>query len=127
MRIPVRRLSSLAIVAVLLLGLGACDQLTGPDSYTGYVEAEFVYVAAPDAGWIVKAPVREGDGVAPGDVLFELDTDRQRAEVEQAAEQLKQADAEAHDIATGARREEITAWRRSFREGLRGKSRFGSG
>ena len=40
---------------------------------TGYVEADWLYVAAPAAGWLVNVPVAAGDRVSAGDLLFELD------------------------------------------------------
>lgn len=98
-----------AAALVLLLGLTACEPPPDDGLFTGYVEAEYVYVAAPVSGWLIKASLREGDSVAPEDLLFELDKDRQYAEVTEAAERLHQAEAQARDLATGARREEIVA------------------
>lgn len=97
------------IALIAALGLGACEQQADSRIFTGYVEAEFVYVAAPDAGWLVETPVREGDTVDEGGILFELDKDRQKAELAEAADLVKEADAEARNMATGARREEIDA------------------
>ena len=105
------------VAAVLLaLGLAACDDPAEQGKFTGYVEAEFVYVAAPDSGWLAKAPLREGDDVAQGSVLFELDQDRQKAEVAEAADKLDEAEAQARDISTGSRREEIAALEAQLRE-----------
>ncbi len=57
------------------LALAACGN--GHDGvYIGYVEADYVYAAAQESGWVITADVAEGDVVAPGDILFELDKDR---------------------------------------------------
>lgn len=49
-----------AMFAAVLPALAACEPAAPPDYYTGYVEAELTYVAAPDAGWsscrCTKAP-----------------------------------------------------------------------
>ena len=94
----------------------ACTQDQGETLLTGYVEAEFVYVAAPDTGWLVDAPLGEGAEIGKGDLLFALDDDRQLAERIEAAERLKQAEAQARDMATGARREEIAALEAQLKE-----------
>ncbi len=105
------------VAAVLLaLGLAACDDPASEATFTGYVEAEFVYVAAPDSGWLAKSQLREGDDVEKGSVLFELDQDRQKAEVAEAADRLNEAAAQARDMSTGSRREEIAALEAQLRE-----------
>lgn len=98
------RVLSLALAALA----AACDEAP-EDRYTGYVEAEYVYVAAPAAGWLVDAAVTEGDSVASGDLLFVLDDGAQQAAVAEARERLNRAEAEARDLETGARPEEIAA------------------
>lgn len=105
----VRWIRIIAVTAVASLWLVACGRGDEAGRYTGYVEAEFVYVAAPDSGWIVKAPVREGSEVKVGDLLFELDTDRQLAEVAEAEQRVHETAALSQDLATGARTDEIAA------------------
>jgi HlyD family secretion protein len=97
------------LLLVTISSLSACSQQEHAGAYIGYIEAEYVYVAAPQAGWLVSAPLYEGDAAAIGDVLFELDTDQQRAIVDQAAARAEQAAAQAEDIGTGARPVEIAA------------------
>ena len=95
--------------AALICLLNACGGGQGEGVYVGYVEAEYVYIAAPQSGWLTRAPVREGDSVAPGDIVFELDNQQQRALYEAAAGLTAQAAAQAADIETGARPPEIAA------------------
>lgn len=76
-------------------------------AYVGYVEAEYVYVAAPQSGWLVTLGVREGDLVGVGDIMFELDKDQQTAQLAAAEARAEEAGAMVDDIATGARPEEV--------------------
>jgi HlyD family secretion protein len=94
------------IPAFQILG---CAPAAEKDVYVGYVEAEYVYVAAPQDGWIEALNVREGDAVSAGEILFELDKEQQIAAREEAAARAAQAEAQARDLATGARQEEIDA------------------
>lgn len=89
------------------LALGACAQEGAERAFTGYVEADLAYIAAPDTGWIETMQVDEGDEVAPGDVLFALDVERQQAVLEEAQSRLEQAQARLRDVQVGARPEEI--------------------
>ncbi|MEL7488452.1 MAG: secretion protein HlyD, partial [Pseudomonadota bacterium] len=59
--------------ALAALTLFACADETSRDSFIGYIEAEYVYVATPEAGWLVDAAVREGDEVSVGQRLFSLE------------------------------------------------------
>lgn len=95
--------------AALICLLSACGGGEGEGVYVGYVEAEYVYIAAPQSGWLTQAAVREGDSVEAGDIVFELDKQQQRALYEAAAGLTAQAAAQAEDIETGARPAEIAA------------------
>lgn len=104
------------MAAMLALALAACSDPDTPQTYTGYVEAEYVYVAAPAPGWLVNLDLREGDSVAVGDVLFTLDQDLQVAAVAEAKSRLAQAAAQAQDLETGARDEELRVLEAELRE-----------
>ncbi|MEO1136496.1 MAG: HlyD family efflux transporter periplasmic adaptor subunit [Pseudomonadota bacterium] len=103
------------VLGAAIAGLGACE-VRQDDVYVGYIEAEYVYVAAPEAGWLVEAPLAEGDVVREGDTLFTLDNERQRALYDMAAAQLEEAGARAANIETGARPEEIARLEAQFSE-----------
>ena len=95
------------IIALLIPLLAAACANDDDGAYVGYVEAEYVYVAAPQSGWLVTLGVREGDVVADGDIVFELDQDQQAAQLAAATARAREAGAMVEDIATGARPEEV--------------------
>ena len=83
--------------------LCACETGTDTPALSGYIEAEFVYVAAPQPGWIIRQTVREGDTVQPGDILFELEQGRETAQQLEADARLQQKQEVLLDISKGAR------------------------
>ena len=91
----------------LLVLLAGCDAPEEPATLPGYVEAEDVIVAAPEAGWVERVEVREGDAVEPGTVLFRLDTTDQAARLADVQARLAEARARLADLLTGKRPEEI--------------------
>ena len=77
--------------------LGGCDKDEG-SRFQGYVEGEYVRIAAPAAGTLLKLSVQRGDSVAAGAPLFQLDPEPQQqavadaqARVQMATTQLKRA------------------------------------
>ncbi|EKZ99552.1 MULTISPECIES: HlyD family secretion protein [Cupriavidus] len=76
-------------------------------SWQGYVEGEFVSVASPFAGRLEKLSVDRGQQVADGAPLFVLESDDERAARQQAAEQLRAAEAQLADIQIGKRPVEV--------------------
>jgi len=99
------------LVVTLLIALGACSGGADGNTNLGYVEAEWTYVSAPQAGWIVDRPASEGARVKAGDVLFQLDQQAQQAGVAEAKGRMAQSAAQARNLAQGARAAEIRALR----------------
>jgi HlyD family secretion protein len=97
-----------AISVCALLALGACGSEPA-STITGYAEGEYVYVAAPEGGWVSEVLVTRGSQVQVGDPLFTLDADAQLAQRDQAAAQLRQAEALAANSEKGRRSDEIAA------------------
>ncbi|NOT42410.1 MAG: HlyD family efflux transporter periplasmic adaptor subunit [Alphaproteobacteria bacterium] len=92
----------------LALVLAACG--SEPEStITGYAEGEYVYVAAPEGGWVSELLVARGAQVRVGDPLFALDAETQVALRDQAAAQVRQAEAQLLNLETGRRPDEIAA------------------
>lgn len=96
----------------ILLGvliISGCAKDVTETKLVGYIEADWVYIAAPEPGWITARPVTEGQILNIGDVVFELDRERQIAAVRQASESVEQTKAKTRDLNTGARPAEIRA------------------
>ncbi len=93
----------------LTVTLPGCSQTAPDPPYIGYVEAQWHYVAAPAAGWITSRPATKGTELEAGDLLFELEQTAQETSLAAAEGQLQRAQADARNLATGARKEEIEA------------------
>ena len=104
-----KRHAALRALVLAPLLIGACSEAADEPALIGYVEADWIYIAAPQAGWIVEQPVRAGSPVAKGDLLFRLDADAQVATLKEAEARIRQTKAEAIDLGTGARPAEIRA------------------
>jgi HlyD family secretion protein len=91
---------------LLATALAACSNDKAV-TWQGYVEGEFVSVASPFAGRLEKLSVDRGQQVADGAPLFVLESDDERAARQQAAEQLRAAEAQLADIQIGKRPVEV--------------------
>lgn len=94
------------IIGVLSLVLPSFGD-TGPTVYNGYVEGDYVYVAAAAAGRIAELTVEEGAQIARGDTLFRLEDAAQRAALKSAEAQVAVAKANLENLQTGGRSAEI--------------------
>ena len=89
-----------------LLALTGCTQK--PDnSYSGYVEAQSVSIAAPQSGWLTAVNVDRGDAVTPDELLFTLDSTQAQATLAGAENRAAAAQANAEDLSKGARPADI--------------------
>ena len=77
--------------------------------YSGYVEADYVYVTSVIGGTLMELKVVRGDQVAMGAGLFRLDDDSERAARDEAQARLTQAEHQLTDLLTGKRPPEIEA------------------
>lgn len=91
------------LVAIVIPGFGAAPV----PSWNGYVEADYVYVAASTPGTIAMLPLREGDVVTKGQVLFTLSEEQYRAVLDAAEARVLAADAALQNLTTGGRKDEI--------------------
>jgi len=72
--------------------LGGCAK-NSSDAFQGYIEGEYVYVAAPLGGALVHLAAARGDQVKKGQLLFELERQSEAAALDQAEKNLVQAKA----------------------------------
>ena len=99
------KIHPLALAALMLSG---CSPRT-PTPLQGYIEGEFVYVAAPLAGRLDVLAVQKGARVEEGAPLFTLERDAELAAQSQAAGQLNSAQSTLDDLRKGQRPSELAA------------------
>lgn len=90
--------------------LAACER-PDPASVQGYVEGEFVHVAAPFGGQLEALSVDRGATVQAHAPLFALDDTPERAARDEAARRVAQARAQLADAQRGQRPTELDAIR----------------
>ena len=92
----------------VLLALAACGD-KAPPTLQGYVEGEYVRVAAPFAGTLVSLDAQRGAQVEPGAALFALEAENEDAAKREAQERLRKALAQVEDLRKGKRPTEIAS------------------
>jgi HlyD family secretion protein len=95
-----------AFAVLAALTLAGCRPRTG-SAYQGYLEGEFIYLAAPLAGRLEKLSVEKGTEVSAGTELFRLEQGAEIAALGEAAERLRQAQARLADLRKGQRPSEL--------------------
>ena len=73
--------SKLAVMAFVALALAGCGN-GGDRKLQGWVEAELIFVSPDEQGRMETLKVREGDHVKQGDLLFSVDDDLQKADLQ---------------------------------------------
>jgi HlyD family secretion protein len=101
------RLAGLAAVVLSLAFMG-CSK-SEPDTVQGYVEGEYVYVAAPYAGALESLAVQRGTQVSEGAPLFVLNSAPEQAVRDEAERRVAQARANLADSRKGRRPPEMAA------------------
>jgi len=92
------------------LTLAACGAKESP-TLQGYAEGEYVRVAAPFAGTLVKLEVARGSRVAQGAPLFALEAESEAAGRREAEDRVRRAEAQRDNLRKGARPTELAAVR----------------
>jgi HlyD family secretion protein len=98
----------LLVGALAALALAGCSR-QAPPAYQGYLEGEFVYVAAPLAGQLEQLSVSRGQRVEAGARLFSLEQVAEAAAAREAGQRLQQAQARLADLQKGQRPSELAA------------------
>ena len=105
-----RTRSTAMLMPATLLLLSACGR-HGPASFQGYSEGEFVNVATSQAGRLDRLSVVRGQQVDRNAPLFGLECANEAAARQQAADQLKAAEAQLADLRRGKRPQEVDVTR----------------
>jgi HlyD family secretion protein len=92
------------------LTMGGCSRQK-VNSYQGYIEGKFVYVASPASGRLDQISVARGDRIDAGHQLFALDNDPEADEVRQAKQMLRTSESRLADLMTGKRPAEVDVTR----------------
>ena len=96
------------MLACLAVALGACSR-SDDERFTGYAEADLVYVSAPVGGSVRQLAVARGARVARDAELFVLDADPEVYTRTEAAARVAQAQAQLANLRKSRRPDEITA------------------
>ena len=100
-----------ALIAAAFLGLAAGCGEAPPPGWQGYAEGEYVLLASPYAGRLLRLRVRRGDSVAASAPAFALEDESERAAREEARSRLAAAQARLENIEEAARAPQIRAGR----------------
>lgn len=96
-----------ATVVLLCLIIGCNRTPAQSNTIQGYVEGEFVYIAAPLPGRLETLFVQRGAQVKAGDPLFELESVSEKAARDEVKVRLAQIRAQVADVKKGKRPTEI--------------------
>ena len=102
---PELPLSHLMGVLFLLLITACTDK--PPAAWSGYAEADYIYIASPLAGRLDTLAVQAGQTVAQGATLFSLDAENEQSAQQEASARLVSAQALSANLDQGKRREEM--------------------
>jgi HlyD family secretion protein len=97
-----------ALAIAFVAALAGCGP-KGPVAWQGYVEGEFVRVAAPFAGTLVRLDAQRGQSMQQGAPLFALEAENEEAGKREALERARRAQAQVEDLKSGKRPTEIAA------------------
>lgn len=97
-----------ALVALAALLFAGCARREA-SAYQGYLEGEFVYVAAPLAGQLEHLAVTRGARIEAGAPLFALEQSAEVSTMREAAERVRSAQSRLADLRKGLRPSELAA------------------
>jgi HlyD family secretion protein len=104
-------------IAALVIALAGC----GPAAerpIQGYIEGEYVRVAAPFAGALTQLSVGRGDAVSAGAPLFALERENEVALRRQSEQQLQAALARLENLKSGKRPPEVESVAEQLRQAM---------
>lgn len=96
------------VISNLAALLTACTEQPA-EYFPGYAEAEYVRLASPIAGTLVRLHVQRGDKVEQNAPAFVLEQESERAARMEAASRLQRAQAQLANLKKGRRPDEVAA------------------
>lgn len=104
----------LPLTILLLSLLSACSD--APENVAqGYIEGDYLFIAAERSGRITDVQAREGEAMEAGDPLFRLDTDVEEATLAAVEARAEKARAKLRDRTRGARPQRIAVLEAAIR------------
>lgn len=114
-----KALTAAALAAALALMAGCAQKAT--NTYQGYIEGKFVYVASPQSGRLDQVNVARGDTVATGHPLFALDDEPEASEMRTAEQVLLSSESRLNDMKAGKRPAEVDVTRAQLTQAVADK------
>ena len=105
-----RRVNAGAVFIAAAL-LSSCSGQQQADTFPGYAEAEYVRLAAPIGGTLVKLYLSRGDQAPEAAAAFVLEQESERAARQEAAFRVARAQDELTNLRQGKRPDELAAIR----------------
>lgn len=105
-----------SVLAAAIAATGCSHQPA--NTYQGYIEGKFVYVASPQSGRLEHLAVARGDTVTVKQPLFAFDRDPEASAVRNAQRLLESSQSRLADLETGKRPPEIDVTRAQLMQAL---------
>ena len=119
-RQAIKRFTSVGLATVATLTVGGCSRRQA-NTYQGYIEGKFVYVASPESGRLDHLSVTRGETIDAGHALFALDNEPEADELRQAEQLLRTSQSRLADLETGKRPAEVDVTRAQLMQALADK------
>jgi HlyD family secretion protein len=101
--------SLIVAIGVFLFAMGCSHQRT--NTYQGYVEGKYVYVASAQSGRLTSLSVARGQTIEAGSPVFQLESEPEAAAESRAEYLLRASEARLADLQTGKRPPEVNETR----------------
>ncbi|MGC2636121.1 MAG: HlyD family efflux transporter periplasmic adaptor subunit [Acidobacteriaceae bacterium] len=116
-RRTLRRFKPFGFAVAAMLPASGCARKQ-VNTYQGYIEGKFVYVASPESGRLEGLSVTRGETIDAGHPLFRLDNEPEADGMHQAEQLLRNSRSRLADLETGKRPAEIDVTRAQLMQAL---------
>jgi HlyD family secretion protein len=112
-------LAGVAAATALAL-IAGCAQKPA-NTFQGYIEGKYVYVASPQSGRLDQLDAARGQTVTSGQPLFALDAEPEASEERMAEQVLRSSESRLSDLETGKRPAEVDVTRAQMEQAIADK------